>query len=352
MNNLNLITIFLTGLLTGGLSCMAVQGGLLAATLINEDKETQKERSKKKESLLPIIAFLIAKLVAYTILGFLLGILGSFLNLSITAKVIMQVVVAVFMFGTAGNLLNIHPVFRYFVIQPPKFLFRLVKNKSKSNSLFAPIIVGAFTIFIPCGITQAMMALAISGGNGLLGAGVMFSFILGTSPVFFILGYLTTKLENKLHDKFLKIAAIAIVIIAIINLNAGIAITGSKFTLENIWKKISCSTILVCDINNSNNNSTKTNKPSSPLEEITVTIERNKYNPDYLEVKKGSKITLHVINNNGYGCIQAFTIPSLNIQKVIPPGSSETFIINTPNYETEIAFMCSMGMYRGVIKVL
>lgn len=77
----------------------------------------------------------------------------------------MQVFVAIFMIGTALNILNVHPIFRYFVIQPPKFLTRLVRNQSKSKSLFAPTLLGAFTVLIPCGTTQAMMALAIGYGN-------------------------------------------------------------------------------------------------------------------------------------------------------------------------------------------
>ncbi len=37
MGNTNLLAIFLTGLITGGLTCMAVQGGLLAATIAQRE---------------------------------------------------------------------------------------------------------------------------------------------------------------------------------------------------------------------------------------------------------------------------------------------------------------------------
>src|SRR5882724_12111998 len=193
MGNINLIGIFLTGLITGGLTCMAVQGGLLAATIAQREEERLKEKTKQSGNALPIIAFLIAKLVAYTILGFLLGLFGSAFQLSFTAKTIMQVAVAIFMIGTALNILNVHPIFRYFAIQPPKFLTRLVRKQSKRSDLFAPILLGAFTVFIPCGITQAMMALSIASGKPLTGAAILFAFILGTSPVFFLLGYFTMR---------------------------------------------------------------------------------------------------------------------------------------------------------------
>ena len=69
---MNLLAVFLTGLLAGGLSCLAVQGGLLAATLAQSEEEKIIQKSKG-DNALPILAFLGAKLVAYTILGILLG---------------------------------------------------------------------------------------------------------------------------------------------------------------------------------------------------------------------------------------------------------------------------------------
>jgi hypothetical protein len=122
----NLVAIFLTGLFVGGLSCLAVQGGLLAATIAQREEEKLTDKSKKSGNALPILSFLIAKLIAYTILGFLLGSLGSVFQLSLTAKIVMQLAVVVFMVGTALNLLNVHPIFRYFALQPPKFVTSFV----------------------------------------------------------------------------------------------------------------------------------------------------------------------------------------------------------------------------------
>jgi hypothetical protein len=66
----------------------------------------------------------------------LLGWLGSFFQLSISLKVILQIAVAIFMLGTAANILELHPIFRYFIIQPPKFLTRLVRKQSKSKDCY------------------------------------------------------------------------------------------------------------------------------------------------------------------------------------------------------------------------
>ena len=146
---MNLFVIFLTGLTTGGLSCIAMQGGLLASVIANqkdqehdslvENKNTYKEKKrqkylkkiqKKNFSLksfdqldwLPVTMFLGAKLISHTILGLLLGLLGSAITLSLGIRLTFQVFTALFMFATAMNLMDVHPIFRFVMFQPPKFM--------------------------------------------------------------------------------------------------------------------------------------------------------------------------------------------------------------------------------------
>lgn len=345
---MNLGAIFLTGLFTGGLTCLAVQGGLLAATIAQREEERLKEKAKGGNAL-PILAFLAAKLVAYTALGFLLGWFGSLLQLSLSMQIILQFVIVGFMIGTALNILDVHPIFRYFVIQPPHFITRLIRKKSKSNDIFAPATVGAFTVFIPCGTTQAMMALAIASGSPIKGALILFAFVLGTSPIFFILGYFATKLGDALHQQFMRFAAFAIILLAIFNLNNAAALTGSSFTLENAWRGFWC-TVSFC--NESSNGARGVQAAASATNQATIAIESTGYNPSNITVKAGSSVTLNLKNNGGGGCTQAFTIPSLGIQRVVPIGTSDTIEFTAPDEPTQIAFMCSMGMYRGIINVI
>src|SRR3989344_6339094 len=166
----NLWLVFTTGLLTGGITCMAVQGGLLASALIGNNESGIRNNGK----VWGTTAFLVAKLVAHIALGFGLGALGSVLTLSLGARAALQGFVAVYMLGVAGAMLDVHPTFRYFLIQPPRFLTRLVRNQSKSKNIFAPALLGALTIFIPCAITQAMAVVALGTGNPLLSAAIMF----------------------------------------------------------------------------------------------------------------------------------------------------------------------------------
>jgi sulfite exporter TauE/SafE len=328
MQNTNLLTIFLTGLLTGGLTCLAVQGGLLATAIAQRHEGEQEEKSNKA---LPIIAFVVAKLIAYTIVGFLLGWLGSFFTLSFAVRVALQILIAVFMIGTALSLLEVHPFFRYFVIQPPRFLTKLVRNKAKSADIFTPALLGLMTIFIPCGTTQAMMALAISSASALTGALIMFSFILGTIPLFFILGYGANSLSAKWQKNFYRAAAVLIIILSLFAINGAISLSGATWF-------------------SGNSNQVKSNQVVS--KDIAIMITNNGYVPNNLDIKAGEEITLTIKNENAYSCAQAFTIPKFGIEKVVAPGTEEVIKFTAPSDLGKIAFTCSMGMYRGVFNIV
>lgn len=344
---MNLWAIFLTGLFAGALTCLAVQGGLLATSIAQREEEKLKDKTKKSGNALPILSFLIAKLGAYTVLGLLLGWFGSLFQLSLTANIVLQLAVGIFMLGTALNLLNVHPIFRYFIIQPPRFLTRMVRNQSKSGDFFGPAILGAFTVFIPCGTTQAMMALAIASGNPLSGAAILFAFVLGTSPLFFILGYMATRLGEAMQKQFMKVAAYALILLAVFNINNSLALAGNTLTLESIWTNFYC-TVSFCD----RDFGPLTAEAAVPVSDTTISIESDGYNPSSLTVKAGSQVTLNLVNNGGGGCTQAFTIPNLRIQKVVPLGASDTVTFTAPSEPGPLAFMCSMGMFRGVINVI
>lgn len=330
MENTNLLVIFLTGLITGGLTCLAVQGGLLATVISEREKERLTEEGKKGNAK-PILYFIAAKLATYTILGFLLGWLGSFFTLSVTAQAVLGFTVAIFMIGTALNLLNVHPFFRYFVIQPPKFLTRLVRNQSKSKDVFAPALLGAFTVFIPCGTTQAMMALAIATGSPLYGAAILFAFVLGTSPLFFLLGYFATKLGDAYQKKFFKVAAVAIIVLALFNAKGALVLSGVDFG------------------GSGNNQAVNSAAVSS---EVVITITPNGYSPQNLSIPAGVPVKLTLKNDKAYSCAQAFTIPKLGIQKVVAPGQSATIEFTAPAKPGKLTFACSMGMYKGTFNVL
>ena len=237
---------FITGITTGGLSCLAVQGGLLASSLAHqieqdyvEQAANKKQKSKapvRSNSALPIFLFLTAKLVAYTLLGALLGWLGSYLTLSPMTRAMLMIAIGIFMIGNALRMFNVHPIFRYFSIEPPKFITRYIRRTAKGTDTATPLFLGALTVFIPCGVTQAMMATALGTGSAAMGAALMFAFILGTSPVFFIVAYLTTELGARLEKFFMRFVAVVLLILGFVTLDGGLNVLGSPLSFQNLTR--------------------------------------------------------------------------------------------------------------------
>ncbi|OGF99988.1 hypothetical protein A2Y99_01550 [Candidatus Gottesmanbacteria bacterium RBG_13_37_7] len=198
------------------------------------------------------------------------------------------------------------------------------------------------TIFIPCGTTIAMEAMAISSTNVLTGGIIMAVFVLGTVPLFLGMGFLTSILGETLKTKFFKVAAIILIYFGLTSINGALIALGSPLSFSTITDNL--------QINN-NKSSEKLNNEVSISQNVTIEITSQGYFPNYIKVKKGSPVTLKLINKNTYSCASAFRIPSLGISENIQPNQEKT-IIFTPQKSGEIPFSCSMGMYRGVIEVL
>lgn len=339
---MNLWVIFLTGLTVGGLTCLAVQGGLLASVIAEREKEDPKEGTK--HALYSTGIFLSAKFASYIILGFLLGVFGEALNIGGNLQTFMQLAAGLYMAAVALNLLNVHPVFRYVVISPPRFLVKLLRNQSRSKDIFAPGLLGAMTIFIPCGTTLAMEALAISSANAFTGASIMAVFILGTVPMFLGIGFITSVLGEAFKAKFLKLAALAIIYLGITSINGSLVALGSPLTLESIAENIPVSIDL-------SSNASQAQHELNTTQDAEIVITPGGYQPSYIRVKKNMPVTLTLKNHGTYSCASAFRIPSLGISNNLAPNDTQV-VTFTPTQKGKIPFSCSMGMYRGVIEVI
>lgn len=322
----------ITGLTTGGISCFAIQGGLLASTFTAGDKKNWQKT----------IAFLAAKILAYALLGAILGMAGSIFALTPKIQAVMQVVIAIFLIGTAGRLLNLHPIFRYFSLQPPASFYLLAKKSTKLSGFIAPLLLGFLAILLPCGVTQAMLLLALSTGNPTLGAGIMFAFVLGTSPVFFTLGLAAAEIFKR--KSLTVVAALVILISGIVSLNSAMVLFGSVHTLQNYYA--AAKSIFTGDeIQKSAGVNT------AGVQEATITVASSGYTSDVQTLKVGVPVKLTLITTNVASCSRAFTIPSMNIAKLLPSNGTET-IEFTPTKVGRLGYACSMGMYTGSFNVI
>jgi sulfite exporter TauE/SafE len=331
---------FITGLTTGGVSCFAVQGGLLASAV--SEKSNPGPTGALKEHASAVGTFLIAKFISYVVLGLILGAIGSTFILSPKLLGIVQIVAGLYMLATAARLANLHPIFRYTVISPPRWTYRLLKQTSVKPTVFAPFLLGFFTILMPCGITQAMMVYAIASGHALTGAGIMGAFVIGTSPVFFAMGAAIVGLLT--NRWFTYVVAVLVAIMGLTSINGGLVLRGSLYTFQNFYKAamtpIGASTAV--------NNLGAVNQNGEQVVNLTVT--NHGYTSDVQTLKVGVPVRLKINSNNVTSCARAFVIPDFNISKVLP-SDGVTELTFTPTKTGRLTYSCSMGMYTGEFQV-
>jgi uncharacterized protein len=344
-----LMVAFVTGLTTGGLSCLAVQGGLLASSLANQIERdmtqspplpAKKGRRRVSTPVVspntaqPILLFLSAKLAAYTLLGFLLGLAGSFLTFDPITRAVLMIAIAVFMVGNGLRMLNVHPIFRYFAVQPPKFITRTIRRTAKGTDTATPLFLGFLTVFIPCGVTQAMMAAALGTGDPLTAAALMFAFTLGTSPVFFGVAYFATRIGARLERYFMRFVAVVVLVLGLVTLDNALNLLGSPYSLTNFSQRFTTAGQAVA---------------MEPADILTLRAEDYGYTPQRLVAQAGVPIRLDVVTENTYSCARDFVIPSLRFYTLLPPTGVVPVDIPPQKSGTVMYFACSMGMFTGQI---
>ena len=347
-----LIVAFITGITTGGLSCLAVQGGLLASSLAHQfeqdyleqivkNKRKKQSSASRSSSTFPIFLFLVAKILAYTLLGALLGWLGSFLTLSPMTRAMLMIAIGIFMVGNALRMFNVHPFLRYFSIEPPKFITRYIRRTAKGTDTFTPLFLGALTVFIPCGITQAMMATALGTGSIAMGAALMFAFTLGTSPIFFIVAYLTTELGSRLEKFFMRFIAAVVLILGFVTLDGGLNVLGSPLSFQNLTRNL---------IPSENISSSQATSPQLIVEgELVLNVQNSGYFPRTLKAPAGKDFTLNLVTDKTYSCARDFVIPALDYYELLSDTGIVKVTIPAQAKGSRLFFTCSMGMYTGQI---
>ena len=286
--------------------------------------------------------FLLAKLVVYTLLGALLGLLGSYLTLSPMTRAILMILIGVFMLGNALRMFNVHPIFRYFSIEPPKFLTRYIRKTAKGTDAVTPLFLGALTVFIPCGVTQAMMATALGTGSAALGAALMLAFTLGTSPVFFVLAWLTTELGARMEKFFMRFVAVVVLILGLVTMNGGLNLIGSPLSLQNLTRGLLPS-------NSGSAPVIESSQPSAADGSIILNVQNNGYFPQTLSAIADTPLKLNLVTNKTTSCARDFLIPALNYYQLLPESGTVTLDIPAQAAGTKLFFTCSMGMYTGQI---
>lgn len=373
-----LVTGVSTGLLAGGASCAAVQGGLLAGAVTRRDPAPARvpartppssSLSAKKRhraaspsparrtaataspgptagNMAPVGAFLAGKLLSHTLLGALLGIFGAALQPSPRAQAVLLIIAGALMVLFALDLFGVKAVGRL-VPRPPAAFGRLVRRSTRTGSMATPALVGFATVLVPCGVTLSMELVAITAGSPLAGAAVMAGFVLGTAPLFAVLGYLFRRSSRALSGR-LGIAT-GIVVLAVAAWTIGSGLQAGSWASFSTGSTPAAATAPAPALSEGGKGA-----PDGPVsidasgkQTIVLTV-TDFYETTAFTAKAGVPTTLVLRGKDSGGCARAFTIPELGVQEIVKRDGDTKVDLGTRKPGT-LRFSCAMGMQTGQI---
>lgn len=320
--------LFVVGLLTS-LHCIAMCGGINLSVCVRYNANAGNSKGSK---LKPSLLYNTGRVISYTLIGGIVGALGSVVSFSGTAKGIVAALSGVFMVIMGVNMLNIFPWLRKINPRLPKFLGNKVHSSSMGEK--GPLFVGLLNGLMPCGPLQAMQLYALGTGSFAAGATSMFIFSIGTVPLMFGFGAVSSILSGKFTHKMLKVSAVLVIVLGIVMFNRGLNLSGYG--------------IASAAVNTSPASSIA--KVENGVQTVTTEMESGSYTP--IVVQKGIPVkwTIKVDQEDLNGCNNPVTIPEYNLQKKLVPG--DNLIEFTPEEEGNIVYTCWMGMISSNIKVV
>lgn len=352
---MNLGAVLVTGLFAGGMSCAAVQGGLLTGLVARQRAASQpaqveasvaprrSARARAGDDLAPVGGFLGGKLVSHALLGALLGAVGGALQLSPAVRVWTQLAAGTVIVVFALAQLGVGP-FRRLTVAPPAAWTRFVRGRARSRAAFAPAVLGFFTILVPCGITLSVEALALASGSALSGAAAMAVFVAGTSPLFTVLGYLAGRAATAWRGRLALATGLVVLGVGLYTVNGGLTLADSPFAARNLPQTLGMGkSPPVTD-------PAVVHQTSEGRQEVIITARNGSYRPGNVAAKPGLPTTLVIRAKGVTGCVRTFVIPSLDRQWTLPETGDTRIDLGVLRSGT-LHYACAMGMYSGQLTI-
>ena len=321
--------LFVVGMLTS-IHCVAMCGGINLSQCVSCKVDTGE--GSKLAKFKPSMMYNTGRVVSYTILGGIFGTFGSLISVTAMAKGIITVLAGVIMVIMGLNMLNIFPGLRKFNPRMPKIFANKIHN---NNGEHRPFYVGLLNGLMPCGPLQAMQIYALGTGSFIAGAGAMFFFSIGTVPLMFGFGAISSLLNRKFTYKMMKVSAILVMVLGVIMLNRGFNISGLNMFKNVAYAQAGSGNIAIIEGN---------------VQSVTTKLESGSYTP--FTVQKGIPVrwTITAEASQINGCNGTITIPSYGVSKTLEPG--DNIIEFTPTSEGNVLYTCSMGMIKSNITVV
>lgn len=316
--------LFIIGLFTS-LHCVSMCGGINLSQCLNNNVASDKG---KLSTVKPAFLYNLGRVISYTIFGGIVGGIGSVISFTGWMQGLIQLIAGIFMVIMGLNMLNIFPWLRKLNPKMPKFFAK--EYKSKNNN--SPFFVGLLNGLMPCGPLQAMQIYALSTGSVAKGAISMFLFSLGTVPLMFGIGALSSYMSKKFSNKIMKFGAILVVVLGFVMFNNGLALSGINLS------------------QGSGANSAVRAKVEGDVQVVTTELKGGRYEPIIVEVGKPVKWNIQASNGSINGCNKRMLIREYGIEKSLESG--DNMIEFTPRETGTFTYSCWMGMIKSKIYVV
>ncbi|WP_419823348.1 sulfite exporter TauE/SafE family protein [Anoxybacterium hadale] len=319
--------LFLIGLLTS-VHCVAMCGGINLSQCI---PQVERPASGPLASMGPSFLYNLGRIISYTVIGGLVGALGGVISFSGVFKGVVQLAAGVFMVIMGINMLGLFPSLRKLTPHMPRiFASKINEEKGRSKS---PLYVGLLNGLMPCGPLQAMQLYALSTGSMTQGALSMLLFSLGTVPLMFGLGALSSVLSKKFTRKVMTAGAVLVVVLGLSMFSSGMSLSGFSFAGASGSSQGGPPVVI-----------------ENGVQQVSSTLASGGY--PAITVQSGIPVrwTIEAPEGSINGCNNRILIPEYNIEYQFQPG--ENVIEFTPTTSGKFPYSCWMGMIRSSITVV
>jgi len=219
-------------------------------------------------------------------------------------------------------------------------VMRFIGKEYRKQS--SPFVIGLLNgLMIICGPLQAMYIMAAGTGNWLEGAKIMFFFGLGTLPLLLGFGFLTGLLSKNFTPKLLKVSGGFIMILGILMLNRGVALTGSGDDFHTLVVRVSQQLFPMAP------------QPPSFATEQTINMDVSKagYSPNQFALHKGIPVKWIINAKELTECNRDIVVPQYGLEIKLKPGVQVIEFTPAETGEVVVPWSCWMGMIHGTFIV-
>ncbi|MDR1399206.1 MAG: sulfite exporter TauE/SafE family protein [Treponema sp.] len=343
--------LFVIGLITS-IHCIAMCGGINLSQCIPAVRylAAPGRYGSRFAILTPAVLYNAGRVVSYTIVGVMVGALGSLVSVSGQFQGIVQLIAGVFMVIMGINMLGIFQgsfgsVLRRFNLRMPAVFAKKI-NEQKTNNK-NPLIIGLLNGLMPCGPLQAMQLYALSTGSPIAGGISMFLFSMGTVPLMFGVGALSSLLSGKFTHWIMKIGAILVIVMGMTMFTYGWGLSSFDF---NVTDKITAAVNPFAPRTAAGRNEASTAIIEKGMQIVNSTLLPGRY--PAITVQQGIPVRWTITAPQGSinSCNNRMIIREYKIEHRFVPG--ENIIEFTPEKTGRFSYSCWMGMIRSSITVV